>query len=125
MKKILTLFLLLFLAILSNCYYDSEEKLYPTLSTSCDLENVTFAATIKPILQASCYSCHSNANYVNKGSGIKLENYEDVKIQASSRLMGAIKHASGYVQMPQGGGKLPDCEINKIQRWIDNGMPNN
>jgi uncharacterized membrane protein len=125
MKKILTLFLILFVGTLSNCYYDSEEKLYPVLSTSCDLENVTFSATIKPILQASCYSCHSNSNYVNSGSGIKLENYEDVKIQASSRMMGAIKHDPGYVPMPLNGGKLPDCEINKIQRWIDNGMPNN
>ncbi|HLN73020.1 MAG: hypothetical protein ACM3O8_01280 [Methylococcaceae bacterium] len=125
MKKILTLILILFVTTLSNCYYDSEEKLYPVLSTSCDLENVTFAATIKPILQASCYTCHSNSNYVNQGSGIKLENYDDVKIQASSRLMGSIKHEPGYIPMPNGGGKLPDCEINQIQKWIDNGMPNN
>lgn len=125
MKKILTILLLLFVAILSNCYYDSEEKLYPVLSTSCDLENVTFAATVKPILQASCYNCHSNSNYVNQGSGIKLENYEDVKIQAMGHLMGSIKHEPGHIPMPNGGGKLPDCEINQIQRWIDNGMPNN
>lgn len=125
MKRTLTIFLILFIGTLSNCYYDSEEKLYPVFSTSCDLENVTFSATIKPILQASCYTCHSNANNVNSGSGIKLENYEDVKIQASNRLMGAIKHAPGFVPMPNGGGKLTDCEINQIQKWIDNGMPNN
>lgn len=125
MKRTITLFLILFVVTLSNCYYDSEEKLYPVLSTSCDLENVTFAATIKPILQASCYTCHSNSNYVNQGSGIKLENYDDVKIQASGRLMGSIKHDPGFSPMPNGGGKITDCEINQIQKWIDNGMPNN
>lgn len=125
MKKTLAILLLIIAIIFTNCYYDSEEKLYPVLSSSCDLENVTFSATIKPILQASCYTCHSNSNYINQGSGIRLENYEDVKIQASSRLMGAIRHEPGFVHMPLNGGKLPDCEINKIQRWIDNGMPNN
>lgn len=125
MKRILILFFLLCTVTFTGCYYDSEEKLYPVLSSSCDLENVTFSATVKPILQASCYACHSNTNYINQGSGIRLENYEDVKLQAGNRLMGAIRHEPGHVPMPLNGGKLPDCEINKIQRWIDNGMLNN
>lgn len=125
MKRIIFLLTMFFVITLTNCYYDSEEELYPVLSSSCDLENVTFSATVKPILQASCYTCHSNANYATQGSGIKLENYEDVKIQASTRMMGAIRHEPGHAFMPLNGGKLPDCEISKIQKWIDNGMPNN
>jgi hypothetical protein len=27
--------------------------------------------------------------------------------------------------MPQGGSKLADCDITKIERWITNGMLNN
>ena len=125
MKKILTVLLIFFMAGINSCYYDSEEKLYPVLSTSCDLENVTYSATVKPILQASCYACHSNANSATLGSGIKLENYEDLKIHAQDHLMGAIKHEPGFTPMPFNGGKLPDCEINQIQKWIDNGMLNN
>jgi hypothetical protein len=57
---------------------------------------------------------------------VKLENYADVQTQVKSgQLMGTINHASGFQAMPQGGGKLTDCEISKLQRWIDNGILNN
>jgi len=126
MKQIHKTILLLLIVFITGCYYDSEEKLYPQLSTSCDLSNVTFAATVTPILQASCYSCHSNSNAANSGGGIKIQNYADVVLLANNgKLMGTVTHASGYQAMPQGGGKLTDCEINQLQKWIDNGKLNN
>lgn len=126
MKRIGTVLYILFITILSGCYYDNEEKLYPVLDTSCNLDNVTFSGTVKPILQASCYTCHSNANSLNSGGGIKLENHADVQTMAKSgKLMGAVNHASGFLPMPQNGNKLPDCEISKLQRWVDNQTPNN
>jgi len=126
MKQTVKISLLLLLAFINGCYYDSEEKLYPQLSTSCDLSNVTYTANVKPILQASCLSCHSNSKAGNSGGGVKLENYADVLISVNSgKLMGTINHAIGYQAMPQGGGKLTDCEINQLQKWIDNGKLNN
>jgi uncharacterized membrane protein len=126
MKRILIILLITFVATITGCYYDSEEALYPTVSTTCDLTTVTFATTVKPILQASCLSCHSNSKAASSGSGIKLENYSDVVITTKNgQLMGSIKHSNGYVAMPNGGGKLTDCEISKLQKWIDNGMLNN
>jgi len=126
MKRILIILLVVFITAITGCYYDSEEALYPTISSTCDLTNVTFTASVKPILQASCLSCHSNAKAANSGGGIKLENYADVLISTNSgKLMGTINHASGYQAMPQGGGKLTDCEISQLQTWIDNGKLNN
>ncbi len=126
MKHINKFSLILIVAVITGCYYDTEEKLYPQVSTTCDLSNVTFTTTVKPILQASCFSCHSNSNYINSGGGVKLENYSDVQTLAKSgKLMGVINHASGFQAMPQGGSKLPDCEILKLQKWIDNGTLNN
>jgi len=126
MKQIHKTILLLLIAFLPGCYYDSEEKLYPQLSTSCDLTNVTYAATVTPILQASCYSCHSNSNAASSGGGVKIQNYADVVILANNgKIMGTINHASGFQAMPQGGGKLADCEISQLQKWIDNGKLNN
>lgn len=126
MKRILFILSIAIIATMTGCYYDSEEALYPTFSTTCDLSNVTFSATVKPILQASCLSCHSNSKASSSGAGIKLENYSDVVTTASNgQLMGAINHSNGYVAMPQGGGKLTDCEISKLQKWIDNGKLNN
>jgi len=126
MKQTIKTLLVLFTIAVSGCYYDNEEKLYPEISTTCDLGNVTFTATVKPILQASCLACHSNSKAANSGGGIKLENYADVQIHAKNgKLMGTIKHLSGYQEMPLGGGKLTDCEINQMQKWIDNGILNN
>lgn len=126
MNHILKAVLILVIISITGCYYDNEEKLYSEISTSCDLNNVTFAATVKPILQASCYACHSNSNATNSGDGIKLENYTDVqKMAKDGKLMGTVNHSNGYSAMPKGGGKLSDCEINQLQTWIDNGTPNN
>lgn len=126
MNHIIKTTIILSITILSGCYYDNEEKLYAEVSTTCDLTNVTFAASVKPILQASCFSCHSNSNANSSGAGIKLENYADVQTQAKNgKLMGAVKHSNGYSAMPKGGGKLTDCEIDQLQKWIDNGTSNN
>ncbi|MFY9154406.1 MAG: cytochrome c [Prolixibacteraceae bacterium] len=126
MKKTLGLILFVAMIIVSSCYYDSEEKLYPQVSSACDLSNVTYSKTVVPILQASCLSCHSNSASGNSGGGIRLENYSDVQTMAKNgKLMGTINHASGYQAMPQGGGKLIDCEISQLQTWIDLGTLNN
>ena len=127
MKRIFRILLIVSVAIIAGCYYDSEEKLYPVVSTSCNLTNVTYSVTVKTILQASCLSCHSNSA-VNggDGGGIKLENYADVlTVVQNGKLMGSIKHESGFIPMPNGGGKLNDCEISQLQKWIDNGKLNN
>jgi len=126
MKRITKAFIILLIAILTGCYYDNEETLYTQVSTTCDLANVTFTATVKPILQASCLSCHSNSKANNSGGGIKLENFADVQTQAKNgKLMGTVKHSSGFQAMPLGGGMISDCEINQLQKWIDNGILNN
>lgn len=119
---------LLFLStmLLKSCYYDSEEYLFPELSSGCDTSNVTFSTTIQPMLQSYCYSCHSNSNASGNGAGIKLENYTDVKTMAENgRLLGAISHDNGYSPMPKGGSKLSNCKILQTQVWIENGTPNN
>lgn len=125
MKPIIKIALILFIAILTGCYYDSEERLYPNLSDPCEDTTVTFSGTVTQILQP-CLSCHSNAAAgAGEGRGIKLENYADVlKVIQSGQLMSAVRHESDF-PMPPGGGKLPDCEISQLQKWIDNQTPNN
>ena len=123
MKRIICILLILSVAIIAGCYYDSEEKLYPVVSTSCDLTNITFSGTIKPILTTYCYACHSNANNVNNGRSVKLENYGDVKDNIRVILV-SVKQNNAPFPMPV-GGKLGDCEINQLQKWSDNGTLNN
>lgn len=126
MKRALKIMLVVLFASFTGCYYDNEERLYPKVSSGCDLSNVTFAQSVAPILQAACLSCHSNSAAAYSSGGIKLQNYADVQALASNgRLMGAVKHTTGYSAMPLGGGQLTDCEINTLQTWIDKGTLNN
>jgi type 1 fimbria pilin len=125
MKITLKIFFLLAIATFAGCYYDSEERLYPSISGPCDDTVVTFSGTVNTILQP-CLTCHSNSDASSSGNGIKLQDYSDVMIVVNNgKMMGAVNHSSGYAPMPDGGGKLPDCEIAQLQKWIDNGSLNN
>ena len=88
----------------------------------CNTDNVSFSAYVKPAL-ASCTTCHKTGN---AGGGINLDAYAGFKSAAESgKLYGALSWSSGFMAMPQGGTKLPDCNLNKIKSWIDAGAINN
>jgi hypothetical protein len=90
-------------------------------STGCDSTNVTYTKSIQPILQAWCTGCHSGSNPAN---GLSLDTYDNAKACAQGgRLMGAIRHETGYKYMPNGGAMLSPCEIELFQKWINLGEP--
>jgi len=111
--------------ILSGCYYDSEEALYGKPGTGvCDTSVSKFSTQVKPILQSNCYVCHSNTNAPSSGSGIKLQDYADVKVYADNgKLVSSIEHTSNF-PMPKGGGTLSACDISMIKAWITKGALN-
>lgn len=104
-----------------SCAYNNEEELYPV--ESCDTTNVTYSATIVPILQQNCYECHGvNAPI----SGIILEGHANIKVKIDQqRLIGAIRHQTGFSPMPKDRQSLPECDILKIEKWVSEGAPNN
>ena len=109
------------LVAITSCYYDNEEELYPQLT--CDTDNVSLQNNLVPILDRSCYGCHSAA--VNNGN-VTLEGYDElVKYANIGRLLGAMRHDSGYKAMPQEAPQLSDCDIAKFEHWISDGVPNN
>ncbi len=115
---------------LASCSKDNEEDLYGNNEDDngdngalCDTENVSFANQVWPVIESSCISCHSGAAPIG---GYRMGNYTElVETINTGRFLGAIKHESGYSPMPQGGPKLDDCTIEKIEAWIDDGMPDN
>ena len=120
----------------AGCYYDSEQSLYPNTTnnnnnnTTCDTTNVTYSATIVPILtsggSSSCYSCHAADTYVSLGGNIELDGYANLKIYASNgRLLGAMTHTSGYSSMPKNLPQLSSCDIAKVRVWVRSGIANN
>ena len=117
------IFLMAICFILTGCYYDIEEELYPPQG-NCDTANTNYSVTVSSILQNyGCTGCHSGAG---PSGNISLDGYANVRTSAlGGKLYGAINHDPGFSPMPQGGNKMSACNINKIKAWIDAGAPNN
>src|SRR5215207_9755076 len=97
------------------CSKKNEEELNG--STTCNSDNMTYAANIKPILQSFCFSCHGNGLSQN---GVNFDTYAGVKAVADNgKLVGVISHAPGFPPMPQSAAKLSDCNINRIKDWVN------
>ncbi len=89
---------------------------------SCDDTKFKYSEDIEVLLNNSCVGCHKPGFL---GGNINLVGYYNVKIQVTNgKLLGSITHSSGFVPMPQ-GGKLSECEITKVQNWINAGALNN
>ncbi len=89
----------------------------------CPVTNVSFANHIKPILQTHCITCHSGP--IPSG-GYDFSVYSGAKKAVdNNRLAGAVQHLQGFVAMPLGGARLPDCEVSQIKAWVDAGGLNN
>src|ERR1044072_8583624 len=111
-----------------GCYYHKADQVYPSPVNTCDTTNVRYSVEIKSILDANCKSCHDGTASV---SGIDLYDHETISFFALDgqftygTLLSAVMHTGGAPEMPQGGPKLPDCDINKIAAWVHDGAPDN
>ena len=95
-------------------------------SSLCDTSNISYAAIIEPILNSSCYGCHSTANAANSGAGDDLQNFNKLLVFANNgQLVCDINQSTGCNAMPLGGSKLSSCEIAQITQWVKDGAPDN
>src|SRR5688500_309116 len=122
MKSTSVILILLGLVAVSGCYYDNEEYLYPTPASGggCDTTTVSFSQRLMPIINNSCITCH-NASLPS--GNVKLETYADV-VANIDLIIPAIDW-SGPFDMPQGGAKLPNCDIAAFVAWRDHGAQDN
>jgi len=118
----ITFYFVAIVLIISSCTYDNMETLYPQ-DPECDTVNISYAVDIQPIFNNNCVICHSGPT---PPAGFSLVDYENAVVVAKSgRLLGTVKHQSGYLSMPQGANKLDDCSINKLESWINLSYPDN
>lgn len=90
---------------------------------SCDTTVVTYSGTIKPLLDVYCTNCHGVDP--SNGGGIDLTTWDNVKsFVDGGSFLGDVRQESGYNPMPKGGAKLSDCNISKIEAWINRGAKN-
>jgi hypothetical protein len=43
----------------------------------------------------------------------------------NGELLGSIRFEAGYSGMPKNQSRLADCDIEKIEEWVNQGAPNN
>ena len=117
LSKLLLSSAMLGILIMGACKKNSPE------TPDCIITNVSFSEVVVPILEENCYGCHSGNN---PSSGIPLDSYEAIKQQvANQKLYGSIARLPDYIPMPLNKDPLPECEINQIKAWIDEGALNN
>lgn len=122
-NRVKIIFIICISFLFYKCYYDKASQVYPQQG-SCDTTNIRLSVELNAIMNASCMSCH--AGNANNGGGIKLQDYTTIsKIANNGTLLSSISWDGKVAQMPQGGAKLSDCDINKFKAWINAGAPNN
>jgi len=126
---IIAIFVILTITFISSCYYDNQAELHPNLDAGnqCDSSGVmTYTKNISPIMIASCGAnnsgCHQVAN--NTNSNVGLNSYADMFAIDTTQLMSAIVQDGNYEEMPKEGSKLPSCQIDIIQKWVNTGQQN-
>jgi cytochrome c5 len=126
-RNLVVLTLIIIAVAWAACSYKKEALAYPSSSSvSCDTSNVRYSVEVVGVLSANCYTCHAASVANVSGGGTVLDNYNRVKLYASTGyLLNVILHTPGYDQMPNNGGMLGSCDIAKIRTWIRIGMPNN
>ncbi len=104
---------LLILALL-QCKKDK-----PQPSSQCpgvDTMTITYQGYVANVMRQHCTSCHGGSN---PAKGLALETYDQVK---NSALSGKWYASMANGSMPP-SGKLDDCTLAKLKRWIDTGYP--
>ncbi|MCS6904506.1 MAG: cytochrome c [Bacteroidia bacterium] len=112
-NSFIIIFYCLIVIILNACSKNNEEEIKPP---TCDTSNVTYSATIRPLFEQHCTSCHSSGK-------INLTDYESTRNLAIRGDLMAVISYNGPKKMPP-SGKLPDCDIARVRTWIEKGAKN-
>lgn len=103
------------LFIIQSCYFDKAEELYP--NSSCNTSSVTYANDVSKIINAKCASagCHV--------VGAQLPDLSDFNKVKSS--VDRVKARAIIDRTMPPGAPLTPCEIDKLNKWINDGAQNN
>jgi len=88
---------------------------------ACDLEEITYSNFIGNLFDSKCSNIGCHVSGAAQGS---LATYDDaVAFVSAGKILGALRHEDGFVAMPKNGDMLSECQIDKIEAWIEDGTP--
>ena len=115
MKRNIIIVLLSVFGLLMSCTKDKVQ------ATNCGgADEVSFAATIWPIIEQNCNGCHG----IQGPGGYTFDEYDKIENNASV-ILDAMRANGGVQLMPFGGPALDDSLINAFEVWICQGKMNN
>ena len=117
------IFIIFGILFLNSCIYDNEESLYGV--SDCDTNFVSFETDIYPIISSHCTMCHGGPS---PSAGLALETYAQIYQSATDPNNGIIDRISrleGDPLMMPGSYRIPQCQIDKIVAWVEQGALNN
>jgi len=116
MKKLLILSILSLLFIYSSCSSGSEN---PTMDpTPPNNEDVTYAGTIKSIIDNNCIRCHSDPPVNN--APMPLITFANVREAVQNR--GLITRVANGSMPPDGAADLTAAQVQSIRDWQSEGF---
>jgi len=120
---------------LMSCESKKADKDFPIITpvhpVTCDTTNITYDSTIAPIFSANCTKsgCHNTTDMALAGN-VALDTWTGVNAFLSNtrsggptKMLNDINQVSGGNNMPKSGGKISDCNIKQITKWIASGWP--
>ena len=113
-----------FLLAGTGCQYDVLQP-EGEGGTACDSATaVSYAQDIAPLMDLRCSGCHSGGA---PSAGLDLTTHETVALYATAGILDQriSLPESDPMFMPKNGAPLDECDLGKLQRWTDNGAPNN
>ena len=111
------------ISLISEWILQGAENESCSEGSGCNTTDVSFGTTVAPIIQTKCQGCHSGGQ---PSGGLSLVGYTNIRTVAlSGQLYGVLVPEQGFPAMPQGGNRLPQCEIDQIKSWIDAGAMEN
>jgi mono/diheme cytochrome c family protein len=112
----------LLLGLAAGCSYSHGD---PAPACDAATQTITYSGVISPIFDAHCRECHGSSVASTLGGGNDFGSYANINRYPSANLLGCIKQEPGFDPMPKGRPKLSDCDIERIERWMNAGKPNN
>jgi hypothetical protein len=115
-----------FCTTLFSCTSKIGEVPKPDTAIVCDTNRtITFSGDIAPFMTSSCGATDVNCHSSSASSMIPLDSYTGVQYYGQvGQLMSSINW-TGISNMPKLQPKLSACEIAIVQKWVDEGEPNN
>lgn len=127
---------LLLLTLSYACKKETEDPPQPPVSEECADVNSAFNSQVFPLLVNNCANsgCHSNAS---ASAGLRFTDYNNIKQSIEFDQQGFLNSinfagSDSTVWMPRSiadapatiDNKLNQADIDKIECWIERGMPN-